>query len=76
MSIRNDHWKLKFTDSSGLNIKFGTDIRPAISTENDYALAKNKPSINGVTLLGNKTNEELNIDAISNKEIENILNKL
>lgn len=39
----------------------------------DYLGLENKPSINGVQLIGNKTNEELNIDdmnKITNSEIE------
>jgi len=34
----------------------------------------NKPQIEGITLQGNKTYEELNMHRITNMELENILN--
>lgn len=69
-----DEWKLKFTDSSDMKLKFGVDVRPVITQgTTDYNELDNKPQVNGVTLIGNKTNEQLNINAISNTEIEEIL---
>lgn len=50
---------------------FSTSVQPVISME--YETMKNKPQINGVTLEGNKTNEEILIGAISNVEIEDLL---
>lgn len=44
------------------------------SGTSDYRDLDNKPSINGVTLEGDKTNEELLIKAIPNEEIEALLN--
>ena len=41
---------------------------------NNYNYATNKPSINGVTLQGNKTTEELGVVSLSNLEIERLLN--
>lgn len=58
---------------SGSQPSFGSDVKPVIGTAMDYNLASNKPSINGVILEGNKSNEELKITAISNEEIENLL---
>lgn len=58
---------------SGNQPNFGSDVKPVIGTAMDYNLASNKPSINGVILEGNKSNEELKITAISNEEIENLL---
>ena len=77
MSTCCNVWKLKFHDSpeSEMDLKFGTDIRPAIGTGLDYANATNKPQINGVTLEGNKTNEEILIGSLTNTEIDAILNK-
>lgn len=69
-----DSWKLKFTDPPDLHLKFGVDVRPVISYgTDDYNELTNKPAVNGVTLVGNKTNEQLNINAISNSEIEELL---
>lgn len=70
----SDKWNLTFTDSCGMDVNLGSDVKPVIGTSMDYELAENKPSINGVTLIGNKTNEELDIGALSNMDIENILN--
>lgn len=40
----------------------------------DYNGLRNKPKIEGVTLEGDKTYEELNMNRLTNIEIENILN--
>lgn len=42
----------------------------------DYSELYNKPQIEGITLLGNKKMKELGIDALSNLEIKEIINKL
>ena len=60
-------------DDSEMVLEFDTDIRPIVGGGSDYGTLNNKPSINGVTLIGNKTNEELNIRGISNTEIESLL---
>lgn len=52
---------------------FESSVKPVIGTAMDYALATNKPSINGVVLEGNKTNEELLIQSIPNEDLEKIL---
>jgi hypothetical protein len=52
------------------NIKGSLSI-PA--TIDDYNELKNKPSIESVLLIGNKTLKQLGIDKISNEEIENII---
>lgn len=70
---KNDLWILKFKTCSETDLKFDSEIRPVIGSGLDYANATNKPSINGVILEGNKTNEEILIGALSNSEIENLL---
>ena len=40
---------------------------------NDYEKLKNKPSINGVELLKNKSFSDLGMDIISNQELEDML---
>lgn len=40
----------------------------------DYELLDNKPSIENITLIGNKTFSELGIRSLANTEIEIILN--
>lgn len=42
----------------------------------DYNGLINKPQINGVSLTGNKTNEEINIKAITNKQIDSIIGQI
>lgn len=58
-----------------IELQWGTEIVPVINLggTTDYNDLTNKPSINGVELVGNKTNEELLIDSISNEEIEKLL---
>ena len=40
---------------------------------NDYEKLKNKPQINGVELIKNKSFSDLGIDIISNQELEDML---
>lgn len=44
---------------------------PPLST--DYATLNNKPSVEGVTLVGNKTFPQLGLESITNTELENLL---
>ena len=44
-----------------------------VSTENNYKKLKNKPSINSVELIDNKTFEELGIVELTNSELERLL---
>ena len=39
----------------------------------DYELLRNKPQIEGVTLIGNKTFEELTLVSLTNEELEALL---
>ena len=41
---------------------------------NDYNTLKNQPSIEGVTLIDDKTFEDLGATSLSNLEIENLIN--
>lgn len=41
---------------------------------NDYSLLKNQPQIEGVTLINNKTFEDLGAISLSNTEIEKLIN--
>ena len=67
-------WNLQFNDYSAMKASFDSQIVPVIGgVSNDYLTLINKPSINGVPLAGNKTNEQLNILAIENSEIEELL---
>lgn len=46
------------------------------SSEVTYDSLQDKPSIEGVTLQGNKTFPELNLDVLSNSDIQNIFDYL
>ena len=50
-----------------------TDIELSTVGTNDYNDLVNKPSINGVELVGDKTTEELDILPLTNDEIDDIL---
>ena len=50
-----------------------SDIESQIEQMTDYDLLTDKPQIEGVTLEGNKTFEELQLQGITNSELENIL---
>ena len=39
----------------------------------DYEILENLPQIEGVTLIGNKTYEDLNLCSLTNSEIEELL---
>ena len=55
-------------------LKFNTKIVPVVGGgSTNYEQLTNKPSINGVALIGNKTNEEILIQALTNQDIEGIL---
>lgn len=54
--------------------KQGNMLKIQISPiDNDYNVLNNKPSINGVTLVGNRSLEDLGIQTISNSEIDAII---
>lgn len=52
----------------------GSISRPQTIYKDDYEQLKNKPKINDVELSGNKTSEEIGIKAMTNLEIEALLN--
>lgn len=56
-----------------MELTFSTQIKPVIGGGTDYNYLANRPMINGVVLEGDKTNEQLKIDAISNEDIEKLL---
>ena len=58
-----------------MDLKFKTEIKPVIGGgTSDYNSLLNKPSINGITLEGNKTTEDLMLVlSITNEEIDELL---
>ena len=54
--------------------KIDTQIYTPGAGSNDYNDLVNKPSINGVELVGDKTTEELDILPLTNAEIDEFMN--
>lgn len=68
-------FKVNFTESNDMNVIFGEHIETVTS---DYEKLSNLPSINSVTLIGDKTSSDLSLqdamDTISNLEIAALFN--
>ena len=61
-------------EEGSLSVDGGND--PGVTVVKDYELLNNKPQIEGNTLIGNKTFEELGLLELSNAEIQEIINNL
>ena len=55
-------------DNAALNVESTTVV-----SVNDYNDLRNKPRIEGVELIGDKSFEELNLQRLTNTELENML---
>ena len=62
------------TDIQTSDGEIDTDIELSTNGTNDYNDLVNKPSINGVELVGDKTTEELDILPLTNEEIDEFMN--
>ena len=62
------------TDIQTSDGEIDTDIELSASGTNDYNDLINKPSIEGVELVGDKTLEELGVEALTPQEIDAIIN--
>ena len=80
----DDQWMPTFEDRSKWFPHFGVPSSAMMSLgsqvvvtghASDYNQMHNRPAINGVELVGNKTNAEIYIGAMSNKEIEEIIKR-
>lgn len=65
-------FEAQFSEDASFEAQFSEDIRPVIGGTSNYNLLHNKPSINGVTLQGDQTSEDLQINSISNEDIEKL----
>lgn len=63
---------VNFSNDATFNATFGTVTKVSGGT-NDYEDLKNKPSIEGVELVGNKGFPELGLEAMTPQEIDEIL---
>ena len=62
------------TDIQTSDGEIDTDVEISTGGTNDYNDLFNKPSINGVELVGDKTTEELDIMPLTNAEIDEFMN--
>lgn len=62
------------TTKGGLNASFGTYHEGAV--ENDYEELINKPSIEHIELVGNKSFSDLGLETMSNMEILTMFNEV
>ena len=62
------------TDIQTSDGEIDTDIEISTGGTNDYNDLINKPSIEGVELVGDKTLEELGVEALTPQEIDAIIN--
>ena len=60
--------RLDSGDNAALNVGSTTVV-----SVNDYNVLRNKPRIEGVELIGDKSFEELNLQRLTNTELENML---
>lgn len=51
----------------------GSEEKVMVSGTSDYEKLKNKPRLNGVELVGNKSFEDVGLVALSNSELEKLL---
>lgn len=77
MSVQDMNFDIDFdSGSNGFDTSFSN--LQVVTGETDYEKLKNKPSINDVTLIKNKTSDQLGLqdhmDTITNRDIEDILN--
>lgn len=71
-SIENAGLNAEFDMNEQLNAQFGTVSEITKTIDNDYNNLVNKPKINAVTLVGDKSFEELGLERITNREIEEL----
>lgn len=70
-SDRSAQFDAKFNSSNeNLKATFGS----AVTTGLNYEKLYNKPQINSVELIGNKSFDDLGLSSLSNMDIHNILN--
>lgn len=62
------------TDIQTSDGEIDTDIELSTNGTNDYNDLINRPKINGVELVGDKTTEELDILPLTNAEIDEFMN--
>lgn len=65
--------KANFKRDAPMDVSFETIIKVSDTAVSDYNNLNNKPSINEVNLIGNKSLEDLGLNVITNIELEELL---
>ena len=66
--------KVKITDDTTKKVNLKTEINYV--SNNDYEKLMNKPQINDVELVGNKSSRDIGIFDLSNAEIDRLVNMI
>jgi len=75
MAVRDQTFNIGMAeDGEEINLDLDSSIRVVPNT--DYNDLSSKPQIEGITLEGNKTFEELTLEKVSNAEIEALFSEL
>ena len=72
-SINSSKMNVRFSNS---NMKTSISNVQRIPSANDYEKALNKPSIEGVTLVNDKTFEDLGLSEVGNTELKEMFDKI
>ena len=65
---------VRVRDTGGeVRMRVNESIRPGSGVSSDYEDLSNKPSIEDVVLMGNKSFSDLGLEALTNEEIEALL---
>lgn len=71
--LNNDEIGLEINNDDGINLDIDGSGSGGVTS---YPLLKNKPSINGVTLVDDKTFEDLGVNTLTNLEIKAIFDRI
>lgn len=74
MAERDQTFQLGMTGDESLDVMLDSAVQ--ITPLRDYEVLDNKPQIEGVTLIGDKSFEDLNLQRVSNAEIEELFRNL
>jgi hypothetical protein len=74
LAERDQTFQLGMTEGETFDVELDSAVQ--ITPVKDYEVLDNKPQIEGVTLIGDKTFEDLNLQRVSNAEIEELFSNL
>lgn len=74
LAERDQTFQLGMTEGENIDVELDSAVQ--ITPVRDYEALDNKPQIEGVTLIGDKTFEDLNLQKVSNAEIEELFMNL